>query len=90
MVKKKAKQLYDDESYYRLLPVDTIREEDYKNDDEIFEIRNLQHFLEGTINFPLYEALFRTMSINPYVDSNWNLRADVKSINKGLKQWYGG
>ena len=90
MVKKKAKQLYDDETFYRLLPVDTIREEDFKNDDEIFEIRNLQHFLESTINFPLYETMFRDMCKNPYVDSNWNLRADVHSINQGLKKWYGG
>ena len=48
------------------------------------------HVLEGTINFSLYEAMFRTMSKNPGVDSNWNLRADVKSINEGLRPWYGG
>ena len=77
MIRKKARLLYDDETYNRLIPVEIIKEEDYRNDDEIFEIRNVMTFLEGTINFPLYEALFRMLCKNPFVESNWNLRADV-------------
>lgn len=90
MVERKARLLYDDDVYQRLLPVDTIQEEDQKNDGELFELRNIVHFLEGVFNFPLYEALFRTMCYNPEVEGNWMLRATLDSLSKGLKRWYGG
>lgn len=84
-IKKRAAQLYDEETFKRLLPDENIKQEIQYNDDEIFEVRNLQNFLDGAINFNLYEALFRMLSMNKFVESNWNLRANVKSINNGLK-----
>lgn len=51
MIKKRARQFYDEETYMRLLPIDMIDEIEYKNDNEIFELRNLMHVLDGVINF---------------------------------------
>lgn len=38
----------------------------------------------------MYELMFRQLCYNPEVDNNWSLRANVQSINSGLKRWYGG
>ena len=64
--------------------------ESENHDRELFEIRNIMQFLDGLINFKLYEALFQTMCYSPRVENNWSLRVNTKSINKGLRRWYGG
>ena len=44
----------------------------------------------GQIDFNIYEQFFRTFCWNKNADSPLELRADLKSFNKGIKYWYGG
>ena len=41
------------------------------------------------INFQIYEQFFRLFCRNPYVEHFLFLRADLKSLSKGIKKIYG-
>ncbi len=58
-----------------------------KEIEEINIVRgNFQHY----INFAVYECFFRTFCFNKFVETDYSLRADQQSFQKGIQYWYNG